>query len=242
MGAAAVAHFSGELIAMGILMAIDATPRSKVQVVAGPLALMTARAADQLMFTVQRKLRATVLLNGEQCRPEPVLVVTARAIGRAKAASVDVTMTVGALLEPQAPISPLRRKLGRVTTLTRDVPMQTLEGKCGLRVRSQPDFSWQPGPSDSGVAVLASITELRFVHRRMAGNALRARAWRCHVALVVTGHALGLGVAPGQAQARMIFPDIGYSAPIGLIVTRDALGPCERALMRILMAGSALGL
>jgi hypothetical protein len=81
VGAAPVAHLDRKLIAVGVVVAVDATLRAELQFVPRPFALMTARAADRLVFAAQRELGAAVLLHGEQGRPKPVLVVTGRAIG-----------------------------------------------------------------------------------------------------------------------------------------------------------------
>jgi hypothetical protein len=97
--------------------------------------------------------------------------MAAPAIGGSEAAPMDVAMTVRALLKLQAPISPLHGELGGMATLARDLSVQALEGKRGLRMRAQPDLSWQPHPANAGVAVFTSISELRFVYLRMAGNA-----------------------------------------------------------------------
>jgi len=111
-GAAAVAHLDRELITMGVVVAAHATLRPELQVVSGSFPLVTARASDRLVFTVQRELSAAVLLHGEQCRPKAVLVMTARAIGGPEAASMHVFMAVGTLLKLQTSISPLQRELG----------------------------------------------------------------------------------------------------------------------------------
>ena len=50
IGASAVVHFDGELIAMRVVMAVDATLGPKLQVVSGSFALVTARATDRLML------------------------------------------------------------------------------------------------------------------------------------------------------------------------------------------------
>jgi hypothetical protein len=63
------------------------------------------------MFPVERKLGPTVLLDGEQRGPEPVLVMATRAVGRPEAAAMDVAVTVRALLETQTSIPPLHREL-----------------------------------------------------------------------------------------------------------------------------------
>jgi hypothetical protein len=52
MGAAPVAHFDGKLIAMGVVVAVDATLCSELQVVAGPFAPVTSRAPYRLVFAV----------------------------------------------------------------------------------------------------------------------------------------------------------------------------------------------
>ena len=111
-GAAAVAHLNRELIAMGVVVAVDTPLCLDLQVVSRSLALVTARTADRLVFPVQRELGAAVLLDGEQCRPESVLVMAAPAIGGSEAASMHVFVAVGTGLKLQASISPLRRELG----------------------------------------------------------------------------------------------------------------------------------
>jgi hypothetical protein len=136
VGAAAVAHLDRKLIAVGVVVAGDATLCPDVQVVAGPFALVTAGTADRLMLAGQRELGATVLLHGEQCRPKPVLIMAAPAIGDSEAASMHVLMAVRTLLKLQTPISPLHGELRRMTTFARDLPVQTLQGKRRLRMRA----------------------------------------------------------------------------------------------------------
>jgi hypothetical protein len=80
MRAAAVAHFDLELVAVRVVVAVDASSRSELQTVPGSFPLVTPRTAYRLMPSVERKLGATVLLDGELRRPESVLVVAARAI------------------------------------------------------------------------------------------------------------------------------------------------------------------
>jgi hypothetical protein len=242
MGAAPIAHLDRKLIAMGAVVAVDATLCTDVQVVAGPFALVTSRATDRLMLAGQRELGATVLLNGEQGRPKPVLIMAGPAIGGSEAAPMDVAMTVGALLKLQTPISPLHGELGRMTTFARDLTVQTLQGKCRLRMRAQSDLLRQPHPANAGMAVLTSISELRFVHLRMTGHALRAHAGRRNVALVVTRLALRLGVARCEAQTGMVSPDVRDLAPIGFVVTRSAFLPSKGSLMGIFVTGHTLGL
>jgi len=81
VGAAPVAHLDRKLITMRVVVAVDAALRTELQLVPRPFALMTARAADRLVFAAQRELGAAVLIHVEQGRPKPVLVVTGRAIG-----------------------------------------------------------------------------------------------------------------------------------------------------------------
>jgi hypothetical protein len=171
VGAAPVAHLDRKLITMRVVVAVDATLCPDVQVVTGSLTLVTAGTADRLMLAGQRELGATVLLHGEQCRPKPVLIMAAPAIGGSEAAPMDVAMTVRAVLKLQAPVSPLQRQLGRMAALALDTLVRAHQRKRGLRMRAQPDLSWQPHPANAGVAVFTSISELRFVYLRMAGNA-----------------------------------------------------------------------
>jgi len=52
MGAAPVTHFNRKLTSMGVVVAVDAALCSELQVVAGPFALVTSRAAYRLVFAV----------------------------------------------------------------------------------------------------------------------------------------------------------------------------------------------
>ena len=129
-----------------------------------------------------------------------------------------------------------------MATLARDALVRAHQGKRRLRMRAQPDLFRQPCPANTGVAVFTSISELRLVHLRVTGHALRAHARSRNVALVVTGLALRLGMARCEAQTRMVSPDIGDFAPIGLVVARSAFLPCKGSLMGIFMTGHAFGL
>ena len=129
-----------------------------------------------------------------------------------------------------------------MATLARDALVRSHQGKRRLRMRAQPDLFRQPCPANTGVTVLASVSELRLVHLRVTGHALRAYARSHHVALVVTGLALRLGVARCEAQPRMISPDVGDFAPIGFVVARSAFLPRKGSLMGIFVARHALGL
>jgi hypothetical protein len=78
---------------------------------------MAVVAWNGLMLPYQGKLRSRVLLHGEKCRPEAVLVMAARTVGVAESAAMRVSVAIGAALETQLPISPLGRELGRMTAL-----------------------------------------------------------------------------------------------------------------------------
>jgi hypothetical protein len=69
MCAATVAHFHRELLVVRIVVAVDAPPRSELQIVPGSFPLVTPRAADGLMLAVERKFRAAVLFDREQRVP-----------------------------------------------------------------------------------------------------------------------------------------------------------------------------
>jgi len=92
------------------------------------------------------------------------------------------------------------------------------------------------------MAVFTSISELRFVNLRMAGDALRARSRCRNVAVVVARLTLGLRVPRGEAQAGMILPDVVNLAPIGFVVTGSAFLPRKGPLMGIFVAGHTVGL
>ena len=155
---------------------------------------------------------------------------------------MDITVAVRAVLKLQAPVSPLQRQLGRMAALALDTLVRAHQRKRRLRMRAQSDLFRQPHPANAGMTVLASISELRLVHLRMTGHALRPRAGSCNVSLVVTGLALRLGVTAREAQARMVRPDVGDLAPIGLVVARSAFLPRKGSLMGIFVARHALGL
>lgn len=89
----------------------------------------------------QGELGSRVLLDGEKCRPETVLVMAICTVGVAESAAMRVSVAVGAALETQLPISPPGRELGRMTALARNVAVQAREGKIRLRVRLQSNFA-----------------------------------------------------------------------------------------------------
>jgi hypothetical protein len=170
------------------------------------------------MLAIERELGAAVLLHGEQGRPEPLLVVARLTVGASEAPAMHVSVAVDALIKLQTTISLDSRELGRVATLARHILMHALEGKGGAGMGAKPDLFRQPRPTNASVTILTSISELRFVHLRVARHAIRACAGRFDVAFVVTGLALRLRVAPGEAQDGMILLDVGDFDPVGLVV------------------------
>lgn len=134
MRAAPVSHFAGELIAVRVVMAIDATLRFQLQIVSRPLCPVTTGARHRLVPCQERELGPAMLLDGEPRGPESVLVVARRAVRVSKGTAMHVSMAVRALRELQATVAPLRRKLGRVALVTRNALMKTFEWKHGERV------------------------------------------------------------------------------------------------------------
>ena len=151
------------------------------------------------MSSFQGELCVLVLRNGEPRGPEPVLIVAGRTVGSSKFTSVRVAMTVRTSLELQASIAACDRELWTMAPVACDFGMQSLQRKGCLRMSAKTDLSRQSRPANAGMAVLTSISELRFMHLRVAGNALRTRAGSCNVAFVVTSLALRLGVARREA-------------------------------------------
>jgi len=194
------------------------------------------------MLRFEGELGPAVLLDGEARRPKSVLVVTGRAVGASETPAMHVPMTVTALIELQTSISLLRRQLRRMAARASDLPMRAQEWKIGERMGAEPDLLRQTRPTNARVTVLASIAELRLVHLRMTGNAVRAHAGRLDVAFIVAGLALRLRVTGGQTQPGMIGPDVVDPSPVGFVVTRTALGSGEGAVVRVLVAGHAVGL
>jgi len=72
---AAVAHFDRELIAMGVVVAIDATLRFQLEIVSRALCSVATRARYGLMLSLEGELGSAMLLDGEAGGPEPVLIV-----------------------------------------------------------------------------------------------------------------------------------------------------------------------
>ena len=123
-----------------------------------------------------------------------MLIVAGRAARRAEFASVHVAVTIGARGVLQAPIATRYGKLRKMAAIARDLRVHPFQWKGGHRMRAKTDSSWQTEPTNVGVAVVASVSEPRLVHLGVAGDALRARARRVGVALVVTRLALRLGM------------------------------------------------
>lgn len=242
MGAASVAHFCRELVAVRVVMTTSAAPRLQSETISWTFASVTARAWDRLMLALQGEIGSAVLLHGEQSGPEPLLVMAARTIRRSEPSPMHIAMAVPTLLKAKIPVSPLQGQLGGVATRARDLPVPAFEWKGGKRMGTKSDLSWEPRPANAGMTTLTAIAEFCFMHLSMTGNALRAGTRRFDVALVVATFALRLGVTSRKAQDRMILPDVGDFAPVRLVVTRDALGPFEAAFVGIVMAGNAVGL
>lgn len=135
-------HFRGELIPMRIVMTVDAGARVERETESGTLASVTTRTRNGLVPPLERKPRTAMLLHGERRRPETVLVVTARTVGRSKLPAMGIAMAVSAALEPQPAIPSRGRKLRGVTALARDLSMQAFECEAGLWVGAKPNLSW----------------------------------------------------------------------------------------------------
>ena len=155
---------------------------------------------------------------------------------------MDVAMAVPALLKLQAPVPPLHGELGRMTALARDFAVGTLEGKRGLRMSTQPDLLGQPEPANASVAALTAISELRLVNLSVTSDTLRARARGDHISFVMTRFALRLCVTSGEAQTRVVSPDIGDLSPVGFVVAGHAFGPAEPIAVGVLVTRRAGGL
>ncbi|KPK15522.1 MAG: hypothetical protein AMJ62_08925 [Myxococcales bacterium SG8_38] len=91
------------------------------------------------------------------------------------------------------------------------------------------------------MAVLASVSEARVVHLRMAGYAFRSGAGGDGIPLIVARLAFRSGVTSSEAQTGVILASIGDLAPVGFVVTRRAFRAGKAALMRVLVAGHAVG-
>lgn len=240
--ATAVTHLAGELFAVRVFMAIHARLRLQVEVVPRSLGAMTAAAGDSLMFPLEREFRATVLLYREARGPESMLIVASGTVRVSEGPAMRIPVTVAALLELQAPIPFLCRKLRRMTAVARDLLMQALEREVRKRMRAQPDLLGQARPADTRMAVFAPVAELGLVHLRMARNAIRSLARRLDVAGVVAGFTFRLGVPGCEAESRVIGPNVRDIGPIGLVVAGRALGPREGSVVRVFVTGDAIGL
>ncbi len=104
-------HLGDELIPVRILVAVDAILSRELEVVSRSLALMTARAWNRLMSTIERELGAAVLLYGEGGGPKATLVVASGTIHVAESAPMHVAMAVAAALELQSTITALGGEL-----------------------------------------------------------------------------------------------------------------------------------
>lgn len=112
MGAAVLPHLRRKLVSVRVVMAIGAALRLELEVVVRAFSLVAATARDRLMFAVERKLGAAMLLDGEQSGPESLLVMTGLAVGVAETPAMHVFVTVTALVELETAIALLHRKLG----------------------------------------------------------------------------------------------------------------------------------
>jgi hypothetical protein len=226
---------------MRVLVAVGALPVPEPKVIPRPLAAMTAAAGNGLVLALQREAGPLVLRDGKEGRPESVLVVAGRAVRRAEFGAMHVPVTVAALRVLQAPVAARHRELRKMATIASDLGMQPSQGKVRHGMSPKADPSWQTQPANVGMAGFAAISELRLVHRRVAGHAIGSGARSVDVALIVTGLALGSGMPAREAETRVIVADVGNLAPVVLVVARRALGSGKPILVRIFVAGDATG-
>lgn len=236
------AHLRRKLLTMRVIVTVRTGRGTQLQVRAGALPSMAARARHGLMSPAERETCSGVLLHGEGRGPKAMLVVTTRAVGLAERAVMGVTVTVVALIELELPVSALQRQLWRVAALACDIPVHAFEGEDRFRVCAETDGARELQPTDAGMAALTAIAERSLVNLRMTRDAGRAGARRLHVASIVTGFALGFRVPPGEAQSGVVALDVGDLGPVGLVVTRCAFRAFKPVFVGICMAGSAIGL
>lgn len=80
MRTAPIPHLDGELVAVRVVVAIDAALRFQLEIVSRPLCAVATGAGYRLMPPHEGELGPAVLLHGEPRRPESVLVVARRAV------------------------------------------------------------------------------------------------------------------------------------------------------------------
>lgn len=235
-------HLRRKLITMRVVVAIGASHGGELEVGAGAFPSMAARARHGLVPPLEWETCSSVLLHGEGRGPEAMLVVTARAVGLAERPPMGVAVTVVALVELKLAVSTLQRELGRMAPLTGHVAVHPFEREARLRMRAEADGARKLQPTDAGVAALTSIPEGRFVDLLVTRDTGRTGARGHYVSSIVACLALGLRMPARQAQAGVVASYVGNLAPIGLVVTRGALGTLEPAFVGILVTRYAVGL
>ncbi len=124
-------HLSGELIPVGVLVAVGAPSRLDREVEAGALRAVAAAARHGQVTPVEGKGRVGVLLDAEGGGAEPMRVVATRAVGIRKAAPARVRIFVAAPtpFEFETAVALLPGKLGPVASLTVHLRVLTHEGE-----------------------------------------------------------------------------------------------------------------
>lgn len=115
--ASSLRHFFGELLAVGILMTVDALSCPHPKIVPGALRRVAVAAWDCLMLAFQGEIGAGMLSDGEEGGPETMLVVARGAIRRSELTTVHVSMTIAARCIPQGTIASRHRQLRKMTSI-----------------------------------------------------------------------------------------------------------------------------
>ena len=80
MRTAPIPHLDSELVAVRVVVAIDAALRCQLELVSRPLCPVATGARYGLVPSHEGELGSAMLLHGEPRRPESVLVVARRAV------------------------------------------------------------------------------------------------------------------------------------------------------------------
>jgi hypothetical protein len=241
MGAASITHLSRELIAVWVGMAVHAQTIVYVQVEARVRIAVATTTARCLVATLQREASLAVHLHGERRGTKALLVVAACAFASltfGELSAVNILVATIAAIELQASITAILDKARFMAARTRYFFVLAAKWEYRIRVRAQCDRARHAEPADARVAGDAVRAESRLMHRSMAvdtGRALRGCNRRAPIVASVAGD---VGVARGEAQARVaVAGHCDFGPAVFAVATRARIA--QVPLMRVCVTARA---
>ena len=214
--ASSLRHLGGELIAVGVVVALVAARGIEVPAEARSLARVAAAAGHREVATLERQRSGRVLRAPERRRCKSLYamaVPTLAARSLRELSTVRVRVTARARIEFELAIATLPRNAGHVAGGALHLLVRADEGERGVLMGPQTDRSGEPLPADRSVAAFARATEIGLVHGVVTAHAVGTGGGRGVEAAVVTALAPDLVVTVREAETGVVLANCTRLGP-----------------------------